>query len=303
MPPVIAIFIPVYIPQTKSAVKAFASSSEADIIIEIKTNVLGADMSTFINPKNDYGFKIIFGNESRAELLVSFLNSLLYAGEPVIKSVKILNPYLPGDVQSLKDTFVDIQAVLNDGTIVIIEMQMTLKPDFFKRVLYNMAKKYGNQLDVGHFYRKLNPVLALVVADFVFTSSHSQPLTKFRLTDLDLLEHYPDSEDFQIAVVELPKFRKSADQLETLADMWLYFLRHAEALQEIPSNMSKIDEMNTAFEAARRVNLKALELEEIEKREKYAMSEVENLAWARDKARAAGLEEGRAEGREEGREE
>lgn len=82
--------------------------------------------------------------------------------------------------------------------------------------------------------------------------------------------------------------------------MWLYFLRHADELNEVPIKMSTVDEVNKAFEAARRVNLKALELEEIEKREKYAMSEVENLAWARDLAEAEGLAKGIEQGMEQG---
>lgn len=260
-------------------------------------------MSTFINPTNDYAFKIIFGNQDRSELLVSFLNGILYQGEPIIKSVTILNPYLPGDVQSIKDTFVDVQALLDTNQTTIIEMQVTLKPDFFKRVLYNTAKKYSAQLDVGEFYHRLNPVLALVVADFVYSADHSEPFSLFKLSEVSRHKHYPAHKDFQIAVVELPKFKKSLNELESLSDKWLYFLRYATELEEVPPEMTDIDEINTAFEAARRVNLKAIELEELEKREKYAMSEVENLAWARRNARAEGLAEGREEGREEGKEE
>ena len=48
----------------------------------------------FINPKTDFAFKKIFGSEQNPEILISFLNSLLYGGQPRITSLEIINPYL-----------------------------------------------------------------------------------------------------------------------------------------------------------------------------------------------------------------
>ena len=47
----------------------------------------------FINPKTDFAFKKIFGSEQSQEILVSFLNGILYGGENVVQSVDILNLY------------------------------------------------------------------------------------------------------------------------------------------------------------------------------------------------------------------
>jgi len=74
----------------------------------------------FINPKIDYAFKMIFGREEHKSLLISFLNAMIYDGEPTVTAVDILNPYLPSAVETHKDTYVDIQAVLQDGSIVLI---------------------------------------------------------------------------------------------------------------------------------------------------------------------------------------
>ena len=60
--------------------------------------------------------------------------------------------------------------------------------------------------------------------------------------------------------------------------------------------MAQVAEIKTAFEAAKRINLSALELEELEKRQMYAMQEEANLEWARQEA----LEEGIGIGREKG---
>ena len=48
----------------------------------------------FINPKIDFAFKKIFGSEDSKDILISFLNALIYEEQPVIQSIEILNPYI-----------------------------------------------------------------------------------------------------------------------------------------------------------------------------------------------------------------
>jgi len=258
--------------------------------------------STFIDLKIDYAFKMVLGREGREPSLRNFLNAMLYDGTAVIKSIEILNPYLPGQVESLKDTFVDVLAKLNDGSIVIIEMQMSMKPDFFKRMIFNVAKKYSTQLQSGEYYSELNPVIGLVVANFVYpeAAAITRPITKYAL--LETSDHilYPDSQEFQIAIVELPKFQKHLEQLEDEADMWLYLLNYADGLAEVPPKMAQVAEIQKAFEAAKKANLSPIELDELEKRRMYAMEAEANLAWARQNALEEGLQQGLQQGLQKG---
>lgn len=41
----------------------------------------------FINPKTDFAFKKIVGSEQSHEILVSFLNGILYAGDSMIEDL------------------------------------------------------------------------------------------------------------------------------------------------------------------------------------------------------------------------
>ncbi|MEQ9482922.1 Rpn family recombination-promoting nuclease/putative transposase [Coleofasciculus sp. F4-SAH-05] len=111
----------------------------------------------FINPKTDFAFKKIFGSEQNPEILISFLNSLLYGGQTRITSLEIINPYLAPKIQGIKDTFLDVKAKLTDETTVIIEMQVLNLSGFEKRILYNAAKAYSIQLQPGEDYTLLNP--------------------------------------------------------------------------------------------------------------------------------------------------
>lgn len=44
----------------------------------------------FINPKIDFAFKKIFGSEDSKDILISFLNALIYDEQPIIQDLEIL---------------------------------------------------------------------------------------------------------------------------------------------------------------------------------------------------------------------
>ena len=69
--------------------------------------------------------------------------------------------------------------------------------------------------------------------------------------------------------VELPKFQKGLEALETLTDKWLYFLKSASALKSVPQNMAMVSEISKAFNIAEEVNLAPRDLEGLERVEKY----------------------------------
>jgi len=222
----------------------------------------------FINPKTDFAFKKIFGSEQNPEILISFLNSLLYGGQPRITSLEIINPYLAPKIQGIKDTFLDIKAKLTDETTVIIEMQVLNLAGFEKRILYNAAKAYSIQLETGDDYTLLNPVIALTLTDFEMFENLPQVISNFVLKEKKVLTDYPIN-DLELVFVELPKFTKELDELETLADKWIYFIKSARGLETIPETMAEVPEIRKAFEVANQANLTREELEALLQREMY----------------------------------
>ncbi|MEZ2275273.1 MAG: PD-(D/E)XK nuclease family transposase, partial [Microcoleus sp.] len=79
---------------------------------------------------------------------------------------------------------------------------------------------------------------------------------------------YPDN-DLKLVFVELPKFTKTVDRLETLADKWLYFMKYAVTITEIPPVMDSVPEIHQAFDIADRVNLSPEEIANIERQEMF----------------------------------
>ncbi|EDX77886.1 conserved hypothetical protein [Coleofasciculus chthonoplastes PCC 7420] len=222
----------------------------------------------FINPKTDFAFKKIFGSEQSKDILISFLNALLYQGRAVIQDVEILNPYLAPQIQGIKDTYLDVKARITGDKTVIIEMQVLNVEGFEKRILYNAAKAYSIQLQPGEDYTILSPVIALTITDFEMFEHLNQVISNFILKEKKLLTDYPIN-DLELVFVELPKFSKSLEELETLTEQWIYFIKTARTLETIPETMAQVPEIRKAFEVANQANLTREELEALEQREIY----------------------------------
>ncbi|MEZ2304238.1 MAG: Rpn family recombination-promoting nuclease/putative transposase [Microcoleus sp.] len=223
---------------------------------------------TFINPKTDYAFKKIFGSSESKDILISFLNAMIYDGNPTIEDLEIINPNLPPQVEGLKDSSLDVKAKLADDTLVIIEMQVLNVESFGQRILYNAAKTYASQLQKAQGYRMLKPVIALTITDFEMFKNSNQLISRFVYKEEISNLPYPDN-DLKLVFVELPKFTKQVDQLETLADKWLYFMKYAVTITEVPPVMDSVPEIHQAFDIADRVNLSPEEIANIERQEMF----------------------------------
>ncbi|NJN29619.1 MAG: Rpn family recombination-promoting nuclease/putative transposase [Synechococcales cyanobacterium RM1_1_8] len=222
----------------------------------------------FINPKTDFAFKKIFGSPQSQTVLISFLNGLIYEGESTIQSLEILNPYQAPRVRGMKDSYLDVKAQLADGTSVIIEMQVLNIEGFEKRILYNAAKAYSTQLGSGDDYRLLNPVIALTITDFVMFEELESYRSSFILKEKDFLFDYP-THDLELIFVELPKFERAIEAVTGLAEQWLFFLKNAKQLQEVPGSFGEVPALRQAFELASQANLTPEELEDLEQREMF----------------------------------
>ncbi|MEK0180424.1 MAG: Rpn family recombination-promoting nuclease/putative transposase [Oscillatoriales cyanobacterium] len=223
---------------------------------------------TFINPKTDYAFKKIFGSSDNKGILISFLNAMIYDGNPTIEDLEIINPNLPPKITGLKDTYLDVKARLADGTLVIIEMQVLNVEFFGKRVLYNAAKTYVSQLQKGQGYGMLQPVIALTLTDFEMFANSDRLISRFVYKEETTNLRYTDN-NMKLVFVELPKFTKELSELETLVDKWIYFIKYANTMTKIPETMDVVPEIHQAFDIANQVNLNPDELEAIEREEMF----------------------------------
>lgn len=243
----------------------------------------------FINPKTDYAFKKIFGSSESKDILISFLNALIYNGNPTIEDLEIINPNLPPKIEGLKDSYLDVKAKLQDDTLVIIEMQVLNVESFGKRVFYNAAKTYSFQLQAAQAYRLLKPVIALTITDFEMFPENEDFTSRFVLKEVDKNFTYPENE-LDLVFVELPKFTKGEEQLETLADKWIYFMKNARSLTSVPEIMDIVPEIHQAFDIANQVKLSREEVEEFDRREQFIYDQQGAIIKASREGREEGMQ-------------
>ena len=244
----------------------------------------------YINPKTDFAFKKIFGSKQSTDILLSFLNAILYQSRPIIEDLEILDPYQAPRIKGIKDSYLDVKATIVGNKTVIIKMQVLNVLGFEKRVLYNAAKAFSIQLNVGGDYTLLNSVIALTITDFEMFPESPKVISRYKLKEQDDLTDY--SEDIELVFVELPKFKQPLNRLETITDKWLYFLKCANQLEAVPSSLESIPAINHAFSVAKQSKLSRKELEVLENREIFTHDSRNAIL----KARQEGREEGEAIG-------
>ena len=241
----------------------------------------------FVSPKVDFAFKKIFGSDQSTEILISFLNAIVYGGEKTIKSLKIINPYNPGQISSLKETYLDVKATLFDGTIVVIEMQVGRTSAFSKRILYNLTKAYANQLGVGENYLILKPAIAVTIVDFVMFEDSKEVISQFVFKEKTKNREYPDAE-LQLFFVELPNFKKTLAELSTLADKWIYFLKETSKLEEIPAILGEVEEIGRALAIANQTSMTLEEIDLVDRRGMILQDEKGRIDYAKEQGRLEG---------------
>ncbi|MDT8425220.1 MAG: Rpn family recombination-promoting nuclease/putative transposase [Methyloprofundus sp.] len=247
----------------------------------------------FLDVKTDFAFKKVFGSADSKDILLSFLNAVIdFPHQQKIKDLTIVDPYSIPMLKGMKDTYVDVKAVLDNDTQVIIEMQVLNHEGLEKRILYNAAKNYSIQLKKGDAYELLNPVIALTITDFLFFPNNEHLISHFKLIEKNRFIEYAD--DIELIFIELPRFKKSEQELQTLQDKWLYFIKNAGSLEYIPHDIDK--EIQKAFDIANEANLGEEELELQHKKKDWIYIQKSSIELATKQGLKQGLEQGLEQG-------
>ena len=171
---------------------------------------------SLLDPKTDFIFKLIFGNEKRPNILISFLNAVI---KPVnkITSVEIKNTDL--EKKHIEDKFsrLDVKAITSNNEVVNIEIQLKDEKNMIKRSLYYLSRMYTNQLSEGENYRELPRTVAINILRFNYLKEknfHNAYRFKNIKNDNEL------TDIMEIHFIELPKFNenKEGKEVEQIID-------------------------------------------------------------------------------------
>ena len=202
----------------------------------------------FVDPKNDIAFKKIFGSEDTKEILMSFLNAVLdFKQDKTIVDVSLANPYQVPKIEALKETILDIKATNRGGEHFIVEMQKKNLGNFAKRSLYYTSKAYVEQLNKGNDYNQLKKVYFIGLLSFDMFDNEDYISRHLILNQATLKQ---EIKDFEFTFIELSKFNKALEDLNSNLDKWLFFIKNAQDLTLVPKVFSNNDVFKQAFAVA-----------------------------------------------------
>ena len=235
----------------------------------------------FIDPKIDFAFKKIFGSSDSKDILINFLNAILYEAQPLIEDLEIIDSQAENPTLGVQETRLDVKATISGDRIALVEIQLINVPSFGNRVLYNAAKSYSQQLTGKDRYERLKTVISVKIADFEMFENQPEFISRFVFQEKEQQFECPDTE-IELVFIELPKFSKELAALETTADLWIYFIKNTSTLETVPETMSAVPEIQKAFRIAREDNFTQEELKELQKQELWVQDQQIAIEIARE---------------------
>jgi predicted transposase/invertase (TIGR01784 family) len=223
-------------------------------------------------------------------------------GEDTIKEVTFLDATLHPETVEHKTSIIDVLCTDAKGTKYIVEMQVAEEPGLVKRAQYYAAQVYTRQLKKGAYYVTLKEVIFLAITDFILFPDQDYYKSENIILDKRSLQH--NLRDFSFVFLELKKFSKSIEELQTNEDRWCYFFKHTDE----PHNMQKLIEtsdqmIKKAYDELCSHNWTEEELLGYEAEERARLVAIAQIEHAMQKGIQKGKEEGREEGRREGEQE
>ena len=190
-------------------------------------------MSRFINPFTDVGFKRIFGQEVNKDLLIDFLNGLLY-GERHIEDLTFLDKEQLPDLSTTADRSLiyDIYCRTSTGEHIIVEMQNKSQNHFKERAVYYMSNSIVNQGKRGDWKYDVKAVYGVFFMNFATANFPNKFRTDVALMDMQDKEIFSDR--IRMTFIQLPLFHKEVDDCKNDFERWIYVLKNMENLNRMP---------------------------------------------------------------------
>ena len=252
------------------------------------------DNVKYFNTLNDYFVRYLLSDRGSEAILLDFINSIMLdSNMKTFRSVEILTPFNYKENYGDKETITDVKCITQNGSVVIIEIQLQGNSRFPERILYYWASNYSKLLKQGEKYDALTPVISINLLNFNLDDSeniHSCYMIYDTVNQRLLTDH------LQIHIIEVKKFK--CNLLKSDLNCWLKFftMRERDNKEAIMSEIVK--EKPIMEEVQRRYNnfiKDRLMMNEYDKREAYLYGNQIML----EEERRLGIEEGIEKGKKE----
>lgn len=215
------------------------------------------------NMTNDYMFRAVLQKNNK--VLRGLLCSLLHLDEKDIFSVTITNPIILGESLEDKEFRLDINIILNDETLINLEMQVANQLNWKNRSISYLCRSY-DQLQKGQNYSEAKPVVHIGFVDYTLFPEYPEFYATYKLMNIKNQHIYSDN--FTLSVVDLTKINLATEEDRAFQiDHWaaLFKAKTWEDIKMLAENNEYIAEASeTLFElnADEQIKKRCLDREE-----------------------------------------
>lgn len=256
-----------------------------DIIYQKESSM--CQVSKYINPFTDFGFKKIFGDPNSTELLKSFLNDILkFEGEDKIETVTFKNGELLPEAPEERKAIIDLMCEDEKGSQFIVELQKVSQEHFQSRAFRG-------------FNFELKPIYFVGLLNFeidIFKNT-AEYLHHSKIIDIYTNEIISDA--LNIVYLEIPKFKKTKEELSNHLEWWIYVFQNLHKMNDIPNELQN-DIIKNAFDKAEFASMPKNQQENYHKNLKVYRDLVNSFDFALKSGHEEGLKKGLEQGLEEG---
>ena len=150
------------------------------------------------NMTNDYLFRALLQQCKGA--LKSLVCALLHLDPSEIIDIRISNPIVMGESMVNKEFILDTNVLLNNHTIINLEMQVINTHNWTDRSLSYLCRSY-DQLHHGQEYTETLPAIHIGFLDFRLFDDHEEFYSTYQM--LNVKDHYLFSDKLTLGVVDL----------------------------------------------------------------------------------------------------
>ena len=198
---------------------------------------------------NDYMFRAVL--QKNEKVLKGLIASLLHLPEGKIKSVRIMNPIKLGEDMDNKTFVLDVCILLNDNTVINLEMQMQNQRNWEERSLSYLCRSF-DQLYQGQDYIEAKPAMHIGFLNFSPFSDVSEFYGTYKLMNVKNKKLYSDK--FILSVIDLTHIELATEEdKEYQIDYWAKLFT-ATSWEELKMIAEKNESMEEATQTLYELN-------------------------------------------------
>jgi predicted transposase/invertase (TIGR01784 family) len=204
------------------------------------TNYKGATGKIAYGMTNDYMFKIVL--ESNLEVLKALICALLHLLITDI-SIEVRNPITPGESVGDKGFILDIKVIMNNNTVINLEMQLRNLGTWIDRSLNYLCRSYDNLLS-GQNYDDTISAIHIGFLDFTLFEDKPEFYATYRMMNTKNFNIYSDK--FTLSVVDLSKIELATEEDKAYGiDQWAKLFKATtwEELKALATNNAVFEDV------------------------------------------------------------